>query len=430
MGVVTSYAEPDVPTLLGGFREARPGVEIVLSEASTDVLVAGLRDGTLDLALVSLPAADIDGLETRVVTEEALVAAVGPEHPLAGRDAIGLRALRDLALVGLPRGTGLRSLLDDACAAAGFAPRIALEAGDPGVLARLAARGLGAAIVPASLAAGFAGELRAVPIVRPELRGALALAWRAGGPASPAGRALVRAALAAGCKLRHPSPVPTGAMRTLSPSRRPRPRRARPPGVRVRCPTPGRCPPRSARRPRRRRCPRRRRSRRTRVAWRSRWPTPGDERGIAPHTVASIFADGTFSDPVRLTGANLPMGPGQRGRADYGRTRIIGAGTQFTRVVLAGGRRVWPDLPGAGRRSTRRAGSARRTCTPGGSAMAVNAKGAAAVRVPGLPRRGLHEACSSTSRCARAGTSCLPLDAARGCDRAASPGRGRDQRPL
>ena len=197
MGVVTSYVEPDVPTLLGDFREAHPGVEIVLSEASTDVLVAGLRDGTLDLALVSLPAADIDGLETRVVTEEALVAAVGPEHPLAGRDAVGLRSLRDLALISLPRGTGLRSLLDDACSAAGFAPRIALEAGDPGVLARLAARGLGAAIVPASLAAGFAGELRAVPIVRPELRGALALAWRAGGPASPAGRALVRAALAA-----------------------------------------------------------------------------------------------------------------------------------------------------------------------------------------------------------------------------------------
>ncbi len=197
MGVVTSYVEPDVPTLLGDFRAAHPGVEIALREAGTDVLVAGLRDGTLDLALVSLPATGIDGLETRVVTEEALVAAVDPEHPLAGRDAIGLRSLRDLALISLPRGTGLRSLLDDACAAAGFAPRIALEAGDPGVLARLAARGLGAAIVPASLAAGFAGELRAVPIVRPELRGALALAWRAGGPASPAGRALVRAALAA-----------------------------------------------------------------------------------------------------------------------------------------------------------------------------------------------------------------------------------------
>ena len=197
MGVVTSYVEPDVPTLLGDFREAHPGVEITLTEAATDVLVAGVRDGTIDLALVSLPAADTAGLETEVVTDERLVAAVGHGHPLGTRRSLPVHALRDLPLISLPRGTGLRRLLDEACAAAGFSPRIAMEAGDPGVLARLAARGLGVAIVPASLAAARAEELQAIPIDRPELRGALALAWRKGGPASPAGRALVARALGA-----------------------------------------------------------------------------------------------------------------------------------------------------------------------------------------------------------------------------------------
>ena len=195
MGVVTSYDVPDVPALLGDFRERHPGVEITLTEANTDDLVAGLRDGSLDLGLVSLPAAPVDGLETHVVRDDVLVAAVGPENELAGRTSLPVRELRDLPLISLPRGTGLRVLLDDACAAAGFRPRIALEAGDPTVLARLAARGLGVAIVPASLAAARAGELHAIPITRPELRGALALAWRAGGPASPAGRALVAEAL-------------------------------------------------------------------------------------------------------------------------------------------------------------------------------------------------------------------------------------------
>jgi DNA-binding transcriptional LysR family regulator len=50
--------------------------------------------------------------------------------------------------------------------------------------------------VPASLAEAHADELHAIAITQPELRGALALAWRAGGPASPAGRALVEHALA------------------------------------------------------------------------------------------------------------------------------------------------------------------------------------------------------------------------------------------
>jgi DNA-binding transcriptional LysR family regulator len=195
MGVVTSYVAPDVPALLGDFHERHPGVEITLAEADTDALAAGLLGGTLDLALVSLPAAPAEGLETRVVTEDVLVAAVAPGHELAGRRSIAVAALRDVPLVSLPRGTGLRTLLDDACAAEGFRPRIALEAGDPAVLARLAARGLGVAIVPASLAASHAAELHAIAITRPQLRGALALAWRAGGPSSPAGRALVAHAL-------------------------------------------------------------------------------------------------------------------------------------------------------------------------------------------------------------------------------------------
>jgi DNA-binding transcriptional LysR family regulator len=124
MGTVTSYSEPDVPALLGDFRARHPGVEITLTETNTDVLVAGLLEGTLDLGLVSLPAAPVEGLQTRVVTEDVLVAAVGHDHELAGRRSIAVLALRDVPLISLPHGTGLRSLLDDACAAAGFAPRI------------------------------------------------------------------------------------------------------------------------------------------------------------------------------------------------------------------------------------------------------------------------------------------------------------------
>ena len=55
---------------------------------NTDVLVAGLRDGTLDLALVGLPARRRRGIETQVVTDEALVAAVGPATRSPGATAI------------------------------------------------------------------------------------------------------------------------------------------------------------------------------------------------------------------------------------------------------------------------------------------------------------------------------------------------------
>jgi DNA-binding transcriptional LysR family regulator len=116
---------------------------------------------------------------------------VNHNDPLAARKAVTLETIRERPLISLPRGTGIRSLIDEACAAAGFRPRIAFEAGDPNVLAQLASRGLGVAVLPESLADFYREELHAIAITRPGLRGRLELAWRAEGTISPAARALI-----------------------------------------------------------------------------------------------------------------------------------------------------------------------------------------------------------------------------------------------
>jgi DNA-binding transcriptional LysR family regulator len=166
-------------------------VEITLTEANSDRLVEALRAGQLQMALIGLAATTPAGIEIHVVANEPLVAAVSPGDALAARKTITLAAMRDRPLISLPRGTGLRSRLDDACATAGFQPHIAFEASDPQVLAQLAARGLGLAILPESVACTHPRELHAIPITRPQMRGRLALAWRAEGPISPAARALI-----------------------------------------------------------------------------------------------------------------------------------------------------------------------------------------------------------------------------------------------
>ncbi|GGM82303.1 LysR family transcriptional regulator [Dactylosporangium sucinum] len=186
VGAVTSH-DVDLPGLLADFHARHPGIEVTLVEDGTDRLVAGLRDGRLDAAVIAygtLP----DGLGVHVVTDEALDAAVPDGHELAGRDRIPLAELRDRPLVCLPRGSGIRAILDAACAAAGFAPRVVFEAGSPGVLADLARRGLGVAIVPSSISRNRPG-LHALELTDPALRGRLGLAWRASGPASPAAAA-------------------------------------------------------------------------------------------------------------------------------------------------------------------------------------------------------------------------------------------------
>ncbi len=200
IGTLTSISSEgfDLPALLAQFHDDHPQVEITLTAANSDQLVRSLHDGRLDLAVLSLGAAEPAGLALHVLDEEPLVAAVSPGHPLAARQTITLRALARQPLISLPAGTGLRSILDAALAAAGLTPTISFEAGDPRILAQLAGHGLGVAVLPASVTAARPGGLHAVAITRPALRGRIALAWPAGGPANPAARELIRRARAVG----------------------------------------------------------------------------------------------------------------------------------------------------------------------------------------------------------------------------------------
>jgi DNA-binding transcriptional LysR family regulator len=191
IGMVTSAGPVGLPDLLAKFHERYPAVEITLNEATSDVMLDALREGRLDLAVVGLAGEAPQGIATQILIDEAFVAVTALTGELAGRKRIAVAELGGHALMSLPKGTGLRTALDNAFAVEHVSPRIAFEAADPNVLVQLAMRGLGVAVVPESLARYHAGELHALEIVRPRLRGTLSVAWRAEGPVSPAARALI-----------------------------------------------------------------------------------------------------------------------------------------------------------------------------------------------------------------------------------------------
>lgn len=190
IGTVTSH-NVDLPRMLAAFHARHPLVEITLFEADTDQLIAKLLAGEVDAAIISIGAATPAGLATHVVTEQSIVAAVSHTHELANRDVIALLDIRDQPLISLPHGTGLRARLDEAAAAVGIRLHITFEASAPEVLADLAAHQLGVAFLPGQFAKFRADRLKVLRIDPPRLRGRLVFAWRAVGPASPAGRALI-----------------------------------------------------------------------------------------------------------------------------------------------------------------------------------------------------------------------------------------------
>lgn len=194
LGMVASISTPslDVASLLAGFHQDHPGIDITLLEAPTDQLVAALRAGRLDLAFIGLgPQLPTSDIESRILATEPVAVAVSPHHPLAKGKTVSLDVLREHALITLPPGTGLRTELDAACAKAGFEPRVVFEVGDPRLLAQLASHGLGAAVLPASAARNQPGPLHLLTLTKPRIRGRIALAWRAEHPASPATEAFL-----------------------------------------------------------------------------------------------------------------------------------------------------------------------------------------------------------------------------------------------
>ncbi|WP_227982903.1 LysR family transcriptional regulator [Nocardia spumae] len=194
VGLISGAAteEFDVATVLTAFHRDHPQVGISLTEDTTDRMLAALAHGTLDIALVGLTGAEVDeSLGIDVVFDTRLDAAVA-----SGNDEFGSRItlsdLRDRPLICLPRGTGIRGVLERACAAAGFEPRVEFEAAAPPLLIQLAAGGLGIAVVPALTAdQATAAGVRMVELADPALHGQLALVWRRDRAASPAAKVLL-----------------------------------------------------------------------------------------------------------------------------------------------------------------------------------------------------------------------------------------------
>ncbi|MGY1436253.1 LysR family transcriptional regulator [Streptomyces reniochalinae] len=199
-GATDARGRFDIASVLADFHDEHPHVEIALTEDTSDRMLRALRHGALDIAVAGLPDGHPPpGTDADIVVDEPVVVAVAPDDPLLSETRpLRWTALRDRALISLPRGTGLRGVLEQVCAQAGFQPRVAFEAAAPPLLAQLAARGLGVAVVPGMPPeAAFPLGLRTLRPA-PEARARIGLTWRTGGPASPAARALLaplRAAL-------------------------------------------------------------------------------------------------------------------------------------------------------------------------------------------------------------------------------------------
>jgi LysR family hydrogen peroxide-inducible transcriptional activator len=176
LGIIPTLAPYLLPLVFAPLREALPALEVEPWEDQTTALLERLRAHELDAALL---ATEMDGpdLASRPLFAEPFLAALPPEHPLAGRAVVAEADLAPDILV-LADGHCLRDQTLEACGHSG-ALSGALRASSLSTLLNMVAAGYGTTLIP-GLAAGAAED--AGIVLRPLAARAgrtVRIAWRA-----------------------------------------------------------------------------------------------------------------------------------------------------------------------------------------------------------------------------------------------------------
>ena len=114
LGVIPTIAPFLLPGALPLLRDRFPKLKLFLREDLTQRLIAQLKAGRLDAALIALPY-DMGGLEWAHVADDELLAAVPADHPLALLKSASPEAMERETLILLEDGHCLREHALSAC---------------------------------------------------------------------------------------------------------------------------------------------------------------------------------------------------------------------------------------------------------------------------------------------------------------------------
>ncbi len=191
VGALVNVAGYDLARAFADVHRAHPRVSIAMRQhpRGTAGNIAGLIDGTLDLALGAFTTVQA-GITVEPLASEPLVLVTPPDHRLAG----GAFTRADLAgerIIDFPPGWGTRSVVDDAIPVRNSV----IEVADQGFAIQLAVSGFGVTLVPRSVASVHPHTPIALCRDHP-LPWRMGVAWRTALTPSNAARAVLDALIA------------------------------------------------------------------------------------------------------------------------------------------------------------------------------------------------------------------------------------------
>ncbi|GAA1444227.1 LysR family transcriptional regulator [Leifsonia poae] len=173
VGFLRSLGPTVAGELIASFLVSRPNTVIVHREGSSTDLLDWLDESRIDVAITS--PRPPDRFSWLPIGEQALVLVVPSGHRLANATTVRLSEVRDDPFLALDSRFDARQRSDSLCAAAGFTPRIVLEADDFLTVRGYVATGMGVAVLPAD--ASLSPRTVSIPLSDPNAHRTFGLAW-------------------------------------------------------------------------------------------------------------------------------------------------------------------------------------------------------------------------------------------------------------
>ena len=176
IGVIPS-ALPMAAELVRAFREARPQIRIALTSRSLTQIERELDEFEIDAGITYLDPGTAGKRWAQHLYDEEYALYVRADHALAGRASVSWAEAAKEPLAALTPDMRNRQIVDDAFRQAGMRPEPSVESNSVIALAMLVRSGGAACVLPRQFAAGFGDdkEIRAIPLVEPEIRHPVAL---------------------------------------------------------------------------------------------------------------------------------------------------------------------------------------------------------------------------------------------------------------
>jgi LysR family transcriptional regulator, carnitine catabolism transcriptional activator len=180
MAALATLAVDPMAPLIGRFRELHPGVQVrVLEPEDADGVRALVRDGDCELGAAHVPIRGHE-LVAHPLGEQELLFVLPPDATPQDHRPLGPRELAETPLVVSPPGTSTRMLLEQALAAVGVTPQIAVQSAAREAIVPLVLAGAGAALLPAPLAEEAERRGATIRSARPRITRAVGLIHRRG----------------------------------------------------------------------------------------------------------------------------------------------------------------------------------------------------------------------------------------------------------